>query len=98
MKRVSRIIVVLTLAVVCRYSSAQNKPTIVILARGGTIAGAAASGTQSAYTSDAVTIDAMVKAFLEQKSWLNIKGEQIPNVGSQDISFEIMPKLAKRIK
>src|SRR4029078_6615519 len=27
----------------------------------------------------------------------NIKGEQISNVGSQDMSFEIMLKLAKRI-
>ena len=27
----------------------------------------------------------------------NIKGEQISNVGSQDMSFDIMLKLAKRI-
>ena len=41
---------------------AQDKklPNIVILATGGTIAGAAATGTQSGYTSGAVTIDAML--------------------------------------
>ena len=39
-----------------------KKPNIVILATGGTIAGAAASGTQSSYTSGAVTIDAMLDA------------------------------------
>ena len=74
-----------------------NKPNIVILATGGTIAGAAATGTQSAYTSGAVTIDAMVNAVPGIKDLANIKGEQIANVGSQDMSFEIMLKVAKRI-
>lgn len=76
---------------------AQNKPNIVILATGGTIAGAAASGTQSGYTSGQVTIDAMVNAVPDITKLANIKGEQISNVGSQDMSFEIMVKLAKRI-
>ena len=88
---------VLTFATVCQYSLAQTKPNIVILATGGTIAGAAASGTQSAYTSGAVTIDAMLKAVPGIEKLANIKGEQISNVGSQDISFAIMLKLAKRI-
>src|SRR5690242_8316991 len=74
-----------------------KKPNIVILATGGTIAGAAASGTQSAYTSGAVTIDAMLNAVPGIKDLANIKGEQISNVGSQDMSFDIMLKLAKRI-
>jgi L-asparaginase len=74
-----------------------KKPNVVILATGGTIAGAAASGTQAAYTSGAVTIDAMIAAVPGIKDMANIKGEQISNVGSQDMSFEIMLKLAKRI-
>ena len=76
---------------------AQTKPNVVILATGGTIAGAAASGTQSGYTSGQVTIDAMVNAVPDITKLANIKGEQISNVGSQDMSFEIMLKLAKRI-
>ena len=79
------------------YAFAQKKPNIVILATGGTIAGAAASGTQAAYTSGAVTIDAMIAAVPGIKDMANIKGEQISNVGSQDMSFDIMLKLAKRI-
>ncbi|HEV8168075.1 MAG TPA: type II asparaginase [Pyrinomonadaceae bacterium] len=74
-----------------------QKKNIVILATGGTIAGAAASGTQAAYTSGAVTIDAMIAAVPGIKDMANIKGEQVSNVGSQDMSFEIMLKLAKRI-
>jgi L-asparaginase len=78
--------------------AAENgKPNIVILATGGTIAGAAATGTQSGYQSGAVTIDAMVAGVPGLKDLANIKGEQISNVGSQDMSFEIMRKLAKRI-
>ena len=74
-----------------------EKPNIVILATGGTIAGAAATGTQSGYTSGAVTIDAMIAAVPGITDLANIKGEQISNVGSQDMSFDIMLKLAKRI-
>src|SRR4029453_12584334 len=74
-----------------------KKPNLVILATGGTIAGAAATGTQSAYTSGAVTIDAMIAAVPGIKEQANIKGEQISNVGSQDMSFEILLRLAKRI-
>ena len=81
-----------------QYAAAQTKtPKIVILATGGTIAGAAATGTQSAYTSGAVTIDAMIAAVPGIKDLASIKGEQISNVGSQDMSFDIMLKLAKRI-
>jgi L-asparaginase len=81
-----------------QYSSAQTKkPKIVILATGGTIAGAAATGTQAGYTSGAVTIDAMLAAVPGIKDLAEVKGEQISNVGSQDMSFEIMLKLAKRI-
>src|SRR5215510_11615135 len=75
----------------------EKKPNIVILATGGTIAGAAATGTQSGYTSGAVTIDAMLAAVPGIKDLANVKGEQISNVGSQDMSFDIMLALAKRI-
>jgi L-asparaginase len=76
---------------------AQRKPNVTILATGGTIAGAAASGTQSGYTSGAVNIDAMVAAVPGIAKLATIKGEQIANVGSQDMSFEILLTVAKRI-
>ena len=77
--------------------TATKKPNIVILATGGTIAGAAATGTQAGYTSGAVSIDAMLKAVPGATDLANVKGEQIANVGSQDMSFEVMLKVAKRI-
>src|ERR1700752_345663 len=81
-----------------QYAAAQpKKPNIVILATGGTTPGAAAPGTQAGYTSGAVTIDAMIAAVPGIKDMANIKGEQVSNVGSQDMSFDIMLTLAKRI-
>ncbi len=79
------------------FSFGQKKANIVILATGGTIAGAAGTSVQSGYTSGQVTIDAMVNAVPDVLKLANIKGEQISNVGSQDMSFEIMMKLARRI-
>ena len=101
MKQSNRIsALVLALALVLGWQSAfsaGSKPNIVILATGGTIAGAAASGTQSAYTSGAVGIDTMIAAVPGITDLATIKGEQISSVGSQDITFDIMLKVAKRI-
>jgi L-asparaginase len=77
--------------------SGGKKPNVVILATGGTIAGAAESGTQAGYTSGAVTIDAMLAAVPGVDKLASIKGEQVANVGSQDMSFDILLKLANRI-
>src|ERR1044072_573113 len=97
-KKSRSLLLVFFLIASVQYASAQGrKPNIVILATGGTIAGAAATGTQSGYTSGAVTIDAMIAAVPGIKDLANIKGEQISNVGSQDMSFDIMLKVAKRI-
>jgi len=97
--RVGFFLIVLICAVVSQPSFAQTKklPNIVILAIGGTIAGAAATGTQAAYTSGAVGIDTMIAAVPGIKDLADIKGEQISSVGSQDMTFAILLTLAKRI-
>src|SRR5882762_5019494 len=78
-------------------ATGKQLPNVVILATGGTIAGAAATGTQAGYTSGSVTIDAMLAAVPGIKELANVKGEQISNVGSQDMTLDIMLTLAKRI-
>ena len=98
MKRIRCSFLILIIVTSVGLAAAQTrKPNIVILATGGTIAGAASTGTQSGYKSGAVTIDAMISAVPTIRDMANVKGEQISNVGSQDMSFEIMLKLAKRI-
>src|SRR6185295_14193850 len=94
--RRSLLVLFMIASVQCAVAQAK-KPNIIILATGGTIAGAAATGTQSGYTSGAVSIDAMLAAVPGIKDLATIKGEQIANVGSQDMSFEILLKVAKRL-
>jgi len=93
----SLVAVIVALGASLQLAHANGVPNIVILATGGTIAGAAATGTQSGYTSGAVGIDTMIAGVPGITKLANIKGEQISNVGSQDMSFDILLKLAKRI-
>lgn len=72
-------------------------PNIVILATGGTIAGAGVSSTGSAYTSGQVKIEAMIDAVPNIRSLANLRGEQLANVGSQDMSVKVWLDLANRI-
>jgi L-asparaginase len=98
LQRTQVMFIIVALVASAQVSSAQaKKATVVILATGGTIAGAAATATQAAYKSGAVTIDAMIAAVPGIGDLATIKGEQISNVGSQDMTFEIMLKLANRI-
>jgi L-asparaginase len=72
-------------------------PNIIILATGGTIAGAGTSQTGSAYTSGQVKIEEMINAVPDIRKLANLKGEQIANVGSQDMSVKVWLDLTKRI-
>ena len=74
-----------------------TRPCVVILGTGGTIAGAAPSGTKAGYTSGQLDIQAMIQAAPALTQVADIRGEQISNVGSQDISFDILTRLAERI-
>src|SRR4051812_38133463 len=72
-------------------------PKIVVLATGGTIAGAAGSDVQSAYTSGQVGVDQLLAAVPQAKKIARLRGEQISNIGSQDMNDEVWLKLARRI-
>ncbi len=72
-------------------------PNIVILATGGTIAGAGEKSTVRGYASGQLGIDAMLDAVPGVSELATISGEQIASVGSQDMTMEIMIRLAGRI-
>jgi L-asparaginase len=72
-------------------------PNIVVLATGGTIAGAAASDVQAGYTSGQVGVEQLLAAVPQAKKLANLRGEQISNIGSQDMNDEVWLKLAKRV-
>lgn len=75
---------------------AQDLPHVVILATGGTIAGAAPTEVQSGYQSGQVGVDILINAVPQLKEIAIVSGEQISNIGSQDMSDEVWLKLAKR--
>src|SRR4051794_32916416 len=79
-------------------ASAAHLPHVVILATGGTIAGAAAANTQTTgYKAGAVAVDVLVQAVPELKSVARVDGEQIANIGSENMTSDVLLKLAKRI-
>ncbi|HEX5152979.1 MAG TPA: asparaginase [Parafilimonas sp.] len=76
---------------------AQQLPRIIILATGGTIAGAGAASDRAGYTAGKIPIDDLIGAIPTVKKVADISGEQIASVGSQDMTIEIWKKLAIRI-
>lgn len=73
------------------------KPKIRIIATGGTIAGVSASATSSAYGAGQVGIQTLIDAVPQIKELADVSGEQLVNIGSQDMNDAVWLKLAKRI-
>src|SRR5262245_43102061 len=72
-------------------------PNVVVIATGGTIAGAAASDVQAGYTSGQVGVEQLLAAVPQAKKLAKLRGEQISNIGSQDMNDEVWMKLATRV-
>ena len=72
-------------------------PKIYVLATGGTIAGAAASDVQAGYASGQVGVEQLLAAVPQAKKLAVLQGEQISNIGSQDMNDTVWFKLAKRV-
>ena len=74
-----------------------QKPKIRILATGGTIAGVSTSATNSAYGAGQVGVQTLIDAVPQIKDVADVSGEQIVNIGSQDMNDAVWLKLANRI-
>ncbi|QOR73018.1 L-asparaginase 2 [Cruoricaptor ignavus] len=73
-----------------------QKPKIRILATGGTIAGVSQSATETSYKAGELGIYTLLQAVPELKNIADVSGEQIANIGSQDMNDEVWLSLAKR--
>ncbi len=71
-----------------------DKPNIAILATGGTIAGAGSSGY--GYTSGQFKVEDLINAVPGLDKLADLRGEQIANIGSQDMNDKVWLQLAKR--
>jgi len=77
-------------------SASDAKPKIMILATGGTIAGAQTAPSEAGYKSGTFSVEDLIKAVPKLKDLADISGEQIANIGSQTMNHEVWLKLASR--
>jgi L-asparaginase len=74
---------------------AEGKANIKILATGGTIAGAGEAGGYG-YTSGQFEVEDLISAVPGLDKTANLSGEQVANIGSQDMNDAVWIKLANR--
>ena len=72
-------------------------PRVRVLATGGTIAGAQASATGYGYKSGAYDVATLLAAVPNLDKLATISGEQVANIGSQDMNDAVWLQLAKRV-
>jgi L-asparaginase len=78
-------------------SAQTQKPRIVIVATGGTIAGAAESTTAAGYKAAAIAVDVLIAAVPQINSFAEVRGVQVSNVGSQNMNDDLWVKLATEV-
>ena len=90
--------VVLTAAVGCALAQSVSKPNVVVLATGGTIAGAGASAANSAtYQAAKVPVDKLIAGVPELADVAHVRGEQVFQIASESFTNEKLVTLAKRV-
>jgi L-asparaginase len=99
MTRIIAVVILLlaALAVSARADDQTPKPNIEIIATGGTIAGAQASQSDYGYKAGAFDVENLINAVPQMKDLAEITGEQIVNIGSQDMNDAVWLKLARRV-
>jgi len=91
------LVAIFSLSIAVMYAEAAGSlPRIKILATGGTIAGAQAEGQDAGYKAGSFKVEDLIKAVPQLKDLADITGEQVVNIGSQDMNNEVWLKLAKR--
>jgi L-asparaginase len=76
----------------------QSVPNVVILATGGTIAGSGATSTTSVgYKAATVPVQALIDAVPELRKIATVRGEQVFQIASQNMTNDYWLKLAKRV-
>src|SRR5574343_1160252 len=77
---------------------AADKPNVMILATGGTIAGTGATSTTTVgYTAAKVGVERLIEAVPELKNVANVKGEQVFQIASENMTNDHWLKLSKRV-
>jgi L-asparaginase type II len=86
------------LSVLSILATAEEVPEVVILATGGTIAGAGDSSISSSYKAAKLPIEKLLNSVPEIHALAEISGEQVAQVASQAITTKIWLELARRVE
>jgi L-asparaginase len=73
------------------------KPRVMIVATGGTIAGAQPKPGEAGYKAGAFSVDSLIQAVPGIKDLATVSGEQIASIGSQNMNDAVWIKLARRV-
>lgn len=92
------VVAMVSAIIVSGAAMAQVKPNVVILATGGTIAGAGADVTNSAtYQAAKVPVDKLILGVPELKNVANVRGEQVFQIASESFRNDNLVTLGKRV-
>ena len=91
-----RLLIILT-ALMATVGAYAQKPDIHILATGGTIAGKGTASNDTRYTAGQISVAQLIEAVPQINEIADITGEQIVNIGSQDMNDEVWLRLAERV-
>jgi L-asparaginase len=81
-----------------RGSKPSPPPRVILLATGGTIAGAQAPAPRRGYRPAVLSIDALIAAAPGIRSLARLETEQVASIGSQDMGEEVWLALARRAR
>lgn len=73
-------------------------PAIAVLATGGTIAGVQSEQASAAYRAGALDVSELLAAVPGLDQLTHIRAEQVASVGSQNMSYEVWSRLARRVQ
>ena len=90
-------VVALTMLAAVHAHAEGRTPRIRILATGGTIAGAQTDKSSYGYQSGQFKVDDLITAVPQMKELATLSGEQVANIGSQDMNDAVWLKLAHRV-
>jgi L-asparaginase len=72
-------------------------PSVMILATGGTIAGAQPKPGEAGYKAGSFSVESLIQGVPGMEKIATVKGEQIASIGSQDMNDAVWIKLARRV-
>ncbi len=97
LKRLALVLLVVLVARQNTTARAAELPGVRILATGGTIAAAQDADKDTTYQAGQLSVDVLIDAVPQVRTLADVAGEQVCNIGSQDITDAIWLKLARRI-